>query len=507
MAQSTPRFCSQCGSLLEAGHRFCTNCGATTDIGSNNPTALATDEQATLASNAAQNPSSPVATIPAAKSAPSEPTIMTANADSTVGAPISTPATPNAPGTAAIPATPAAPAPNVAGATYSTVPAPGDQFYAQDTQADVIPPPPPPDSFVSSSQQSQASSYYTPPAPGYAAVPDYARVPKRSRAGLVAIVLLLVLVLGGVGLYFAFFRHPATNNNQNNNGAHTQQNTASTTGNTPVSSGSNNGTPASSGPTAEQLNLQFTYASIQMTISSVQEAQSLPGDNNTSQGGLVRITMMENNPTTHSGNFAYGDVAHLRLPDGTTTPAVNSQNPLGPDASTNRTNWLDFAVPSSNLDLSRLVLIMGTASENQMGISLMPTANLSKYQPKTIAPNTMVQYAGLNWTITSVTESLSADNQQAAKGQVFIEVTLSATNSTGSDFNAYPGDYIRLKAGDTTSSPTANFTFPLSIASQSTGRGTVTFLMPQGNASFTLMMLARPTSPPINAASATFQIR
>jgi hypothetical protein len=83
---------------------------------------------------------------------------------------------------------------------------------------------------------------------------------------------------------------------------------------------------------------------------------------------------------------------------------------------------------------------MGTASENQMDISLMPTANLSKYQPKTIAPNTMVRYAGLNWTITSVTESLSADNQQAANGQVFIEVTLSATNSTGSDFNAYPGD-------------------------------------------------------------------
>jgi hypothetical protein len=325
-------------------------------------------------------------------------------------------------------------------------------------------------------------------------------------------VLLLVLVLGGGGVYFAFFRSPgASTSNQNSNNTNTQ----GATGKTPVSNngtpgsgntpGSTSGTTTSSGPTKERVNLQFTYAGVEMTITLVQEAQSFP-DDNSATSNTVRINMSENNPTTSNAGFLYSDVARLLLPDGTTATFENSQNPIGPGASTSRTNWLDFSVPTSNLDLSKLVLRMGTANESQMDIPLMLGADLSKYQPKTITPNTTFQYAGLSWTITKVTESLSAGDKQAATGQVYIVVTLNAVNSTGSDFSAYPGDYLRLKSGDTTSSLT-DFTFPVSVASQSNGSGTVTFSMPQGNTSFTLMMLTRPASPPINAASATFQIQ
>src|SRR5260370_12873645 len=141
-----------------------------------------------------------------------------------------------------------------------------------------------------------------------------------------------------------------------------------------------------------------------------------------------------------------------------------------------------------------------------MDMPLMAGAELSKCHPKTITPNTTFQYAELNWTITKVTESLSAGDKQAATGQVYIVVTLNAVNSTGSDFSAYPGDYLRLKSGGTTSSP-PDFTFPVSVASQSNARGTVTFSMPQGNTSFTLLMFTRPARTPINAASATFQIQ
>jgi len=511
MARSFPRFCSQCGSPLEAGHRFCTNCGATTSVESNNPTALAADDQATQAGISAQGSSSvtSAATIPTENAKPPDAAKMAANPDdpgSTLVAQLSTPNTP------ASGATPPVQGPNISGPMYSSTPTFDDQFYAQPTDVHSIPPPPPPESFVSTPQQAPASSYNKQMAPDYAAVPAYARAPKRSRGGLVAIVLLLVLVLGGGGVYYAFFRpHGASTSNQNSNGTNTQ----GATGKTPVSNngtpgsgntpGSTVGTTTSSGPTKEQVNLQFTYAGVEMTITSVQEAQSFP-DDNSATSNTVRINMNENNPTTSGGGFLYSDVARLLLPDGTTANFENSQNPIGPGASTRRTNWLDFSVPASNLDLSKLVLRMGTATESQMDIPLMPGADLSKYQPKTITPNTTFQYAGLNWTITKVTESLSAADKQAATGQVYIVVTLNAVNSTGSDFSAYPGDYLRLKSGDTTSSLT-DFTFPISVASQSNGSGTVTFSMPQGNTSFTLMMLTRPASPPINAASATFQIQ
>jgi hypothetical protein len=425
---------------------------------------------------------------------------------STLVAQLSTPNTPASGATSPVQG------PNISGPKYSSTPTFDDQFYAQPTDVHSIPPPPPPESFVSTPQQAPASSYNTHTASDYAAVPAYARAPKRSRGGLVAIVLLLVLALGGGGVYYAFFRSPrAGTSNQNSNSTNTQ----GATGKTPVSNngtpgsgntpGSTSGTTTSSGPTTEQVNLQFTYAGVEMTITSVQEKQSFP-DDNSATSNTVRINMKENNPTTSGGGFLYSDVARLLLPDGTTANFENSQNPIGPGASTSRTNWIDFGVPASNLDLSKFVLRMGTANESQMDIPLMAGADLSKYQPKTITPNTTFQYAGLNWTITKVTESLSAADKQAATGQVYIVVTLSAANSTGSDFSAYPGDYLRLKSGDTTSSLT-DFTFPVSVASQSNGSGTVTFSMPQGNTSFTLMMLTRPASPPINAASATFQIQ
>ncbi len=511
MARSFPRFCSQCGSPLEAGHRFCTNCGATTSVESNNSTALAADDQATQAGISAQGSSSvtSAATIPTENAKPPDAAKMAANPDdlgSTLVAQLSTPNTP------ASGATPPVQGPNISGPKYSSTPTFDDQFYAQPTDVHSIPPPPPPESFVSTPQQVPASSYNTHTASDYAAVPAYARAPKRSRGGLVAIVLLLVIVLGGGGEYFAFFRSPgASTSNQNSNGTNTQ----GATGKTPVSNngtpgsgntpGSTSGTTTSSGPTTEQVNLQFTYAGVEMTLTTVQEAQSFPDDNNATSN-TVRINMSENNPTTSGGGFLYSDVARLLLPDGTTATFENSQNSIGPGASTSRTNWLDFSVPTSNLDLSKLVLRMGTANESRMDIPLMLGADLSKYQPKTITPNTTFQYAGLNWTITKVTESLSAGDKQAATGQVYIVVTLNAVNSTGSDFSAYPGDYLRLKSGDTTSS-SADFTFPVSVASQSNGSGTVTFSIPQGNTSFTLMMLTRPASPPINAASATFQIQ
>ncbi len=470
MAQSSPRFCAQCGSPIEAGHRFCTSCGATTSVESNALTALATSDQASL-----QSPSSPGAAVPP----------MNLNApDSTIMAPNFTPITPNRPMSADTPIIYPV-TPNVAGVTYSTVPTTGRQFYTHAADGEIIPPPPPPDSYSFPSEQTTPTPYYTPPMPGSSPMPPYARAPKRSRGCLVAsVVLLLVLVLGGTGVYFAV-RHGVGNGNQSGKGAHGQQSTPSSSGSTPSGSG---GTSTASVPVTEQLNLKFTYSSIDLTLVSVQQASS------------------ESNPTTRGAPYAYGDVVRLVLPDGSIVPPSNEKNFEAPAAGVSQDNWIDFAVTAQNIDLSKLILRFGASSENQVNIPLVPNAGLSKYQPKTVTPNTKFQYAGMSWTLISATESLSANGQQAKTGMVYIVVTLKAVNSSASDFSAYPGDYIRLKSGDTTAAP-VDFTFPVGVASQATGMGTFSFTVPQGSTSFRLLMLVRQTSPPINAASATFQIQ
>jgi len=399
-------------------------------------------------------------------------------------------------------------------------PASGDPAYLQNSSEQNLPPPPPPDSLVQPPQQapyspypSQSSSYYSSPTQQTTPpLPDYARVQKRSPLRrfitLVSILLILALLVGGFLILRPKSAPNSKNTTSNNPGG---QSTTGTSGNSTATAGSGqNGTATTSGGVTgtEQLNLMVTYASIDLTIVSVQQANSFADDTSATQPGVVRVNMQEHNTTTHSGNFLYSDVTRLILPDGSTILAPDSeQNPIGPDASVSRTNWIDFPV-TTQVDLSKLVLRLGTPTENQMDIPLSPNANLSKFQLKTVSPNMKFQYAGLNWTLTTATASLSNDAQQASNGMRYVVVTLSVDNPTSNDFSAYWGDYIRLKSGAITSSPSSDTTFPTSFAAGSAGTtGSVIFLMPQDSTSFTLIMLAQNSSPPISQATANFQIQ
>ena len=503
MAQNPPRLCPNCGTPVEPNQRFCSECGTTLNIASNQPTALASGEQETLLSQGSAAPFAPPSATNASGDAATVPTQL-------VGAPV----------------------PGQAPGDQSGAPAPasGAHFYSQATEANPIPPPPPPDSLIAPLYQTpyQAPDRTPPaqptPAPDSYAVPDYARAPRRSRLGtIVGLVVLLMLVLGGVAAYALFF-HKSGNNTQGNQGNTSTQNTPATSGNTPASNvttttGTGNSTPGSggttptattstsgNGATSEQVNLPFTYASINITITNIQYATSFTDDTNTPGG--VRVAFTENNPTSNNPNFFYADVARLILPDQSSISPTGESQEVSPAPQTTRQNWLDFPVTSQPANLAQLVLQMGTAQENLMQIPLMPGADLSKYQPKTVTPGTAFQYAGLNWTLKSATESLSAAGNQATTGNVYITVTLSVFNSQANDYSAYYGDFARLTAGSATSAPTSDSDLPTLFPSQTSKTGTLIFLVPQGSTAYTLDMLANTnTSPPVQEVKVPFTIQ
>src|SRR6266487_1164139 len=450
MSQNPPSLCPHCNTPAQPNQRFCSECGTTLHVGANKPTTFASGSQFAQVIPPGENNGSAHATERAPQ-----------------------------PGFApyAVPGQ----TPYASGSSYPDVPNSDNRFYSQTTNANVIPPPPPPNSFVSAPQQSPT------PAPSTYAVPDYARAPKRSRGLLVfSIVLLLVLVLGGIGVYA--LTHRSSKGNQT--GTQSTPGTGSTPGSsiTPTS-GASNTTPtpggSSNGETKETVNLIFKYASLDITITSVQYAQSFSDD---SRGG-VRVAFKET-ASEQIGAFLYDDVARLILPDQSVVASVNQQYSISPATGTSRTNWIDFPVTTQPADLSKLILQMGSAQENQMQIPLSSGADLSKYQPKTVNPNLPIHYGGLNWTLKTATSTLSTGGKQAGTGMHYVVLTFNVDNPTSGNVNiGFVDEYMRLKAGDITN-PALKTTLPTTINAQQTGvSGTVTFLMPENATAFTLIFL------------------
>jgi len=257
--------------------------------------------------------------------------------------------------------------------------------------------------------------------------------------------------------------------------------------------------------TTTPLNTTITYASVNLTILNAQQADSFINDPNTASDGMVRLTIQEQNPTSARVSWLYSDIARLILPDkSAVSPTfVNAKVGIAPGATQHST--VDFAVPSTD-KLSQLTLRLGAANEAQMNIPLTAHADMSKYAPKSVSLNGQMVYLGLNYTLTNATVQLSIDGQQASKGMLYIVVTLKVDNTLSQ--LAIPGsayDYIRLKTGNNTETP-KNTTLPVSFDTGVTGKtGTVTFLVPQGNTAFTLLLVPQSQSG-MTQASTDFQI-
>ncbi len=369
---------------------------------------------------------------------------------------------------------------------------PSDSPYAQYQQMQ----PPPPPSYE------PTLPIYQPSSPPAYATPQRGSSSRtlRNVGWGVTIVVLLVLVLCGTAGYFVYNSIKSATNNV----SRSQQAapTADTTGAAAVT----NVTPTTGSTTTSPVNAVITYAGVELTIDDVKQAQSFADDDSSSQNGVARLDIKENNTSTTSPSYLYSDAVRLLLPDGSKVAPINTEHPISPDASIARTNWLDFPVPTT-VKANQLILRFGKESEAQMDMPLVGNADLSKYKSKTANPNKQTQYAGLNWTLKTAVSSWSSNGKQADKGMIYVTVTLRVDNPSQNEFSAYWGDYMRLKAGDATSSPESGTNFPTSFAAGSSGTmGSVVFLVPQGNTTYTLILLGN-TSSQVGPASLGFQIQ
>jgi hypothetical protein len=316
--------------------------------------------------------------------------------------------------------------------------------------------------------------------------------PQRQRSsccGCLVLLVVLFLCLGVPSLYYA----SRTSFSSFSKGLN-------------FSSGSSSDNSITTQPpiTTVNLNEAVLFAGVDITVVNAQQSQTFLDDTSSSKTGMVRLNLKEDNKSTSRAGYAYGDAARLILPDKTTVVPAYTQQYTGPDGGVSRTNWLDFPVPT-HVQISQLTLQLGKDTQAQENIPLTGKADLAQYQPKMTQPNVVTQYAGLTWTITTATSSLSFKGQQADKGTQFVTVSLKVDNPGSTYFSAYWGDYLRLKSGSTTSAPTTDATLPLSFAAGSSGStGDITFIMPSGSTSYTLIFLSTSSYP--NSASANFQV-
>ncbi|HEX3640699.1 MAG TPA: hypothetical protein VHV10_05360 [Ktedonobacteraceae bacterium] len=248
----------------------------------------------------------------------------------------------------------------------------------------------------------------------------------------------------------------------------------------------------------------FTYENVDFKIVSVAQQSSFDDDSTTGAAFIVRIGVKERNEADTGVYIPYSDAFLLILPDGDTISASAEETPGTIDQNIVTDNWVDFPL-NDQQDLNKLVLRVGVANEHQMDIPLTNNLDVSKYQSKTIMSEDKFQYGGVDWTITKVTASLSANGQQADARMRYIAVELSAYNAGPDAFYPQPDNNIRLKSQDTLQSPAVS-TLPLAIVAAPKGTtGIVYFLMPENDTQLTLDFLAQPYSH-IPEVSASFQV-
>ncbi len=247
----------------------------------------------------------------------------------------------------------------------------------------------------------------------------------------------------------------------------------------------------------------ITYASVNITITGTDQQSTYTDDDYSTTPILFRVKTHEQNPTADTAYLYYSDAFRLILPGNKSVAPTKEGASDGIQQAVVRDNWLDFPVDSKQ-DVNKLVLLIGTPTENQISVPLSAHPDLSKYQARSITPGSKIKY-GADWTVTKVTSSLSAYDKQALTGKRYIIVDFQVDNNTSDTFYPYATDNIRLKSSSATQSAEKS-TLPGDFAANTTGgTGSMAFLMPQGETDLQLEFLAQPDNH-LNATSVSFKI-
>lgn len=486
----SPQVCTRCKSLLYQGQRFCPNCGMPAQE-SSAPTVAASLSPNTP-STSTPYPNSTLFTGPQSNQTP-YPNTPSANPSygldyrqSVSGlnqSGFQQPTMAGSKGYQQLPIT------GASGYTQPDIPAVAQNMTAPPPPSSYAPPPP-------------TDPYGAPPVSAYGtgSPPDPYKVgygmpiQAKRRSPLVPIVIgvVILLILACSGGVFAL-----------GNGLSTFSKALGGSSGGSLTSGST--------PRVQNVNLTITYASDQISITSLQEADKFADDTYTNfygtRSNYVRINFKEQQTATKSSFFSYRETFHLILPDKSVLSPENEQAYIAPEQSVIRTNWVDFAT-NTQVDLTQLALRLGAGDEAQMEFPLKTGADVSKFQPKTTTLNKPFQYAGLNWTMKSASQGLYAEGKQAKTGQVYVSLLLTTDNPTDNIVVIY--DKVRLKAGGMVISPdyASNSEKINFIAPHTSGlQGTLIFMIQPTNGTYTLDLLgSSDSSNPFNEQTIDFQI-
>ncbi len=241
--------------------------------------------------------------------------------------------------------------------------------------------------------------------------------------------------------------------------------------------------------TTTTLSLTFPYAGVEITLVNAQQSQNFLDDPNSHNDGMLRLNLRATNSTSVGVTWRYEDIAQLVLPGNNIVTPTYVKSIVDLPAGKTQGNIVDFAVPTGTA-LAKVMLRIGAAGEAQMDIPLKAQADLSSLLPRKSALNGRAVYFGLNWTLQSATTSLSIPGTQASKGMRYVTLTLSVDNTLSQTaITGSPYQYARLQSGRTQIVP-VDSTLPVSFQAGATGvTGTLSFLVPQKSAAFTLLFL------------------
>src|SRR5207249_1326227 len=98
--------------------------------------------------------------------------------------------------------------------------------------------------------------------------------------------------------------------------------------------------------TTTPINTMVTYAGVDVTVLTAQQAESFVDDPNTATTGMVRLYMREQNKTSVQMRWSYYDVARLVLPGKKVVAPTFVQAKVGIAPGTTQQSKIDFAVPT-----------------------------------------------------------------------------------------------------------------------------------------------------------------